>query len=211
MPIRSLRVTEWLDLDDQPDLISAPWIGRVTVTGRKGVNRLTGDFMADVQVTAAGRRNVSLASVSVAGWLDGSRITTQSGIGTVTLGGMRDSDIFAGVADVENISGLPDPALDFDPSATTAAIKTVSIRGTMRDAEGFATLNANIAAPTIGRISFAYASFDNYGTPWGFAVQQAWTKSKLSYRGETGMHYWSNIAADVIDLLVLTSAAQAKM
>ncbi len=206
MPIRSIRMIEWLDMDDQLDTITAPWIGTITTVGRKNVS--TGDFMADVHLTAAGPKNVSLAGLTVAGWLDGSRITTQTGIGTVTVGGMRDSDIFAGVADVDNILGLPDPTMDFDALATAAAIKTVTIRGTMRDDAGFATLNANIAAPTISKITFAYASFDNYGSPWGFAMKQAWTRSKLSYRDQRGTHYWPNIASDTIDLMVLPGVAR---
>ena len=53
VPISSLRVSEWLDTDEQADLISAPWIGALMVVGSRRLD-IEGDFEADLCIDGAG-------------------------------------------------------------------------------------------------------------------------------------------------------------
>jgi len=72
MPIRAITATEWLDQDATPDLIEAPWLGRLTTKGargnRRGIAPSAGDFQADLTLSGIGaRRNVTLGNAKIAG------------------------------------------------------------------------------------------------------------------------------------------------
>jgi hypothetical protein len=45
----------------------------------------------------------------------------------------------------------------------------VSVSGKVRDANGRSTLDANLAAQTLGRVKFCYPDWVNGGVPWGLA------------------------------------------
>src|ERR1035437_8281967 len=65
-----------------------------------------------------------LGKLTVKGWLAFSQILVDSQVGTVTVGGMTNSELFAGV----NTTNLPDGASDFD-TANPGAIATVLVKG----------------------------------------------------------------------------------
>jgi hypothetical protein len=73
LPISSLTATEWTNGDPAEEQIVAPWIGRITITGRRaspthGIQALAGDF--DVGLTLSGvgvGKGPSLSNVSIAG------------------------------------------------------------------------------------------------------------------------------------------------
>ena len=84
-PIKELIVTEWIDDDGDPDLITAPWIGKITVKGDSKRN-IAGDFMASIQLSGVGApKGVTLGAVSIAGDLTGSDWNITGDIGTVVV------------------------------------------------------------------------------------------------------------------------------
>jgi hypothetical protein len=70
-PIKSIRAIEWLDTDSTEDVIQAPSLGTVTITGRKasakaGLSALAGDLAAGMLLTDAARKQ-TLGGAKVAG------------------------------------------------------------------------------------------------------------------------------------------------
>ena len=141
-PIRSLRVTRWLDGDATADVISAPSVGSITALA---------DFAADV---TAG----SLRVLNIRGALRESNVLVGGGtIRSVRLGAANNSRVFAGV----NGTALPDSRDDFvDPQA---AIRRFAVRG-----GSFS--NTLVAAPAIGRVLLGSVQAINDGMPFGFAA-----------------------------------------
>ncbi len=84
-PISSLRAIEWRDTDSDRDVISAPSLTRLSITGeRRGVG---GDFGADITLTEAPESGLLLRRVAIAGDLSTSRWDIEGGIGPVTVKG----------------------------------------------------------------------------------------------------------------------------
>jgi hypothetical protein len=70
-PIKSIRAVEWLDTDSIEDIIQAPSVGAVTITGRKasaksGQTALAGDLAAGMILSDATRKQ-TLGATKVAG------------------------------------------------------------------------------------------------------------------------------------------------
>jgi cyclophilin family peptidyl-prolyl cis-trans isomerase len=84
VPIKRLRVTDWIDSAGEADQISSPALTSIIVGG---------NFEADVTITG----DSSLRQVRVGGSMNDSTITTAGDIGTVKVGGMHHSNFFAGV------------------------------------------------------------------------------------------------------------------
>jgi len=206
LPIGSLTVTEWLDIDGTPDEIAAPWIGKLKTTGRKpnvqkGISGSDGDFGADLDLDGAGKTGRSLGSATIAGGLSGAEwtlledagpvkikgVVASSGVrsgGTVGLfqaGAMVDSALLAGTRD--GVTGLPVPTLDFE--AAEAAIDRVRITGVAGVEHSFR--NSHVAAPSLGRVTLCDACFDNAGVPFGLS---AWTLGKLTYTDDDTRYVW---------------------
>jgi len=183
-PIRSLTATEWLN-PSQTSLIEAPWIGTVTIKGNaKG--GLLGSFEAAVRLNDAAAKQ-SLATMTVAGWLDGAEIRAPSAIGSVTAGGLRHSLIYAGVKD--GVTGLPDPTTDF---GALVSIRTVTVKGLKT--EPFSTIDSDIAAYSLGTITLAGIQFtnklpDDTPVPFGLAGH---TLTRLNYRDAAAAYSWPN-------------------
>jgi hypothetical protein len=75
-PISALTVTEWRDVNTPADAIRAPWLGRLTTTGRKadpkkGILALAGDFEADLVLDGAGKPRETLGTATIVGQLAG--------------------------------------------------------------------------------------------------------------------------------------------
>lgn len=170
LPIKSLSAVEWLDSDAVKDQITAPWISSVAVAGRKaesrrGIVALSGDFQADLILTSpAPPRMVSLGKLTVKGWLGNSGIHAGAGVGQVTVGGMSDCGIYAGSGDSQ-LAGLPLSLDGFAP----AGIAAVTVKGTVKNSSGYSTINSNLAAWSLGRISLSYPDLGNGGNTWGLA------------------------------------------
>ncbi|MCD6303816.1 MAG: hypothetical protein J7M21_02500 [Planctomycetes bacterium] len=87
VPIGSLTVLDWRDTDGRPDRIDAPWIGRLTVRGRRSrdaARRLNGDFQAELHLTGRMLRpgRYVLRTASIAGRID-SPWDIRGAIGTI--------------------------------------------------------------------------------------------------------------------------------
>ena len=89
-PIKSIRAIEWLDTDSTEDVIQAPWVGSIAITGRKakakaGLSALAGDMAAGVMLTDASRKQ-TLAKATVAGSMLKGNWQIAGNLGTLTLG-----------------------------------------------------------------------------------------------------------------------------
>jgi hypothetical protein len=95
-PIRSIRATEWLDVAGANDIITAPWIGSLTTTGRAAVPgpASAGDFQADLTLTGQDARGWSVARANIAGEVTGTWDLTAGGAGGI--GSLRAGSTAAG-------------------------------------------------------------------------------------------------------------------
>jgi hypothetical protein len=100
----------------------------------------------------------------------------------VTVGGLWDSAIFAGVANV--LMQLPDPGTDFDLVET---IRRVTVRGIAGAAASM--VNSHIAAANLGTMSLGVVQFGNLGTPFGLASD---TLTRLTYKNGKMSYAWPN-------------------
>jgi len=119
MPIKSLQAVEWKDPGGD-DVIRAPWLARLTITGRKGV--VAGDFQAGLVLNQDGLSTAKLTlgaariagdlrdthweitgdagSVAVAGVVDQWYLQLNSSIKTLSLG-----DVGAAFLKVDDVAG----------------------------------------------------------------------------------------------------------
>lgn len=146
--------------------------------------RSIGSITAKASVTSAAitlkrgpdAKLLALGKLTAGAWIDASSILSAGAIGTVTAGGMRNSAIFAGVAntqDKQGVGGVPDSVLDLPQVADLASptmnllasIKSVTIKGMKNVAKQplNSFINSNIAAGSLGKISLAYAALNNDG------------------------------------------------
>ena len=88
-PISALTVTEWRDVNTPADAIRAPWLGRLTTTGRKadlkkGILVLAGDFEADLVLDGAGKPRQTLGAATIVGQLAGATWLITGAAGSIT-------------------------------------------------------------------------------------------------------------------------------
>lgn len=152
-PIKSLRVESWNDSGGAADLLEAPRISKL---------KSLGDFGADVAVSEA-RKRPALGRMIVAGAMAGSEVRSAGRIGRVTAGAMRDSQLFAGIA--EGVQGLPSQAADFD---ALRSIRSVRIRGL--DDGGGDFSGSTIAAWSVRNARLGHVATDNDGATFGLAM-----------------------------------------
>jgi len=90
LPIQSLRAIEWLDTDDQIDVIRAPWIGTIMTTGRRanrrrGLEAIAGDLQAHFELSSTD--SVALRRGKIAGRLGNGGTSYIAGdVGSLFLG-----------------------------------------------------------------------------------------------------------------------------
>ena len=160
-PIATLSVVEWLDTDATADVIAAPSIATASVTGQAATASaaaIRGDFQADLQLSLANNyvTKLTLGSLSVAGWLDGSSTWSAGKIGTVTVGGIEDSLIYAGV-----VPGSTDLPATLDRLQNSlACINSFQIKA-IAGATGPWMIDSKIAAWTLGTIVVRDVAGDN--------------------------------------------------
>jgi len=109
----------------------------ITTTGvaaTKTVTGISGDFGADVTLSYTGTKS-ALASLTVAGWLTGATISSAGAVGTVSLGGIRDSTLSAG-----------------DLAGAYSKITGVTVKG-IKTAPTASFVNSKISAWTLGTVS----------------------------------------------------------
>ena len=142
-----------------------------------------------VTIGAGAATTMTLASVSglaihsaapvkalkVKGELVGADVRSASSIGKITAAAIRNSRIFAGVADSR--STLPGSASDFVNAA--ASIAAVSVKSRI----GSAFSNTLIAAPTIGKLSLGAIDTANNGAPFGVAADRIGSVAGIAVGG----------------------------
>lgn len=165
MPIKSIKVTDWIDDDATPDVITAPSIASIASTG---------DFHAAIIVTSNSTL-VPLGKVTVKGTLL-SLIRSAGNIGAVTAGNMVNSRIFAGV--VDSVTGLPSAPSDFTPGSN-ALIGKVTVSG-VKGETGATFINSLIAAPNVGAVSLKAVQTANSGVAIGVAADNLIKSLKIA-------------------------------
>lgn len=130
--IRTLKASQWLDINTTPDVIITSTLTSLSVKG---------PFQADISADVIDR-------ISISGALSGASIHATTLIGSVSAASASDSLIFAGVK--SGVTTLPDALDDFaNPAAT---LKSFSLKG---KSATFST--TRIAAPTIARATLGLA------------------------------------------------------
>lgn len=149
-PVNSLKVTG--------DLAGSLTAGSVRSIRAASVS---GAQVALTQAATPGSPN--LGSLNVRGAVANSRLRSNGNIGTVTVGSIANSSIFAGVVEPAGAVVLPDGADDFVPGVS---IRAVTVRN--RAAPSFVA--SYIAAASLGRLNLGVANTNNGGVPFGVAA-----------------------------------------
>jgi hypothetical protein len=126
-----------------------------------------GDLAADLNVG-------TLSKVSVGGTMNGSILRATGDVGSIRVGAVRDSKIFAGVA--SSVSTLPDSADDFIADAT---IKSFSVK--LKTPGSFS--DTVIAAKHLGKLSLGAVATNNGGTPFGISADDLASVSAIAGGG----------------------------
>jgi len=190
-PIKSVTAIEWTDNDAAPDVIDAPWIGKLTTKGakanaKKGVVGSAGDFQAGLSLSGEGASKAALGSAKIAGDLSEAEwdimgemgklnvrgfardvtVRTTSWMAGVTVGGADHADFLAGVdAAVARRAGA---AADFvNPDAGIKSFKVTGIKVAKGEVPPRFFADSNISAATIGQVNLLNVDFDNGGTGFG--------------------------------------------
>ena len=188
-PIKSLTVTEWLDEDGTPDLIQAPWIGKLTTKGNRR-NGVLGHFQADLLLDGVGAGKATLDAVKIAGDLRqadwditgnmgkltvigtaaDSTIRTTGGMAGITLGAADGTDFLAGIKDT--VARRASDSAHFD--SVSASIGSFKIKGLKdRGATRWYFQNSNLSAAKIGKVDLLNVDFDNAGMRFGVYALRA--------------------------------------
>ena len=154
MPIGSLTAVEWLETTGSEEALSLLALDKLTITGAKGGPR--GDLQASVNIAAS----TPVGSITIAGLLNAATITTAGDIGSVTIGGMNESNIFAGT--------LARPALLTDFFADRI-ISKFTIKG-IAGFTGDLFAGSQVAAQEFGTISVQKVDPTNGAVPFGFVA-----------------------------------------
>lgn len=158
IPIKLFVSTQLLDSGTLTQ-IDAPSIAAIKINGDKK-RSINGDFQADVLTTDAAAK-LALGSVTVAGNMSGVRIRSAGHIGTVTVGALIDSQIYAGY-----LTGTTPTFPDSLDDLGDFAIKSVTVKSGL--GPDFDYSQSVIAARTLGKISMANVNV-NVGTHLLFA------------------------------------------
>lgn len=144
-----IKVKDWLDTDDTPDVISAPHLSVVSVKGT---------FQAGITANAIDR-------ITIGGVLEGSEIRVAERIGSISVGSISRSHVFAGVR--PEVDSLPDSEDDF--STGTSAIQTFRVKS--RLATAFS--DTSVAAASLGRVALSNVESGNASSAFGVAASVA--------------------------------------
>jgi uncharacterized repeat protein (TIGR03803 family) len=167
-PIGAVSAIRW-----QNGLLQATHGTTLAITGLAGTSPISGDFGADLRLTQATLVGATplLTTMTVAGWLSGASIMSAGPLGTVTVGGMNGSGLWAGVKDA--VIGLPAAAGDFNVFTTTTGalvngISSLTIKGIAGQTNVF--INSTVASYAMGTVVVTGVQTDNSangGTDFG--------------------------------------------
>jgi hypothetical protein len=124
---------------------------------------------ADITLTQApDPAHKALGKITVKGWMENSAILSNGNIGKVTVGGMRDASLFAGVKgnalvddNEDGVRDLLNPNTDlWLDGANRATIESVTVKGIHAwEFTQKSVLNSNIAAAEIGSLSLFHPEY----------------------------------------------------
>ena len=195
MPIKTISATEWLGGEiDAPSISGITIKGdkKRSITGDLDVNVMLDRSAGSIKTagTLSGEWNcstiksISALNVAAATFVLGqapnvkvpalggltakhhitdSQIISGGNIGTISAGAMTNSVCFAGIKD--GVSGLPDPAVDINVSAS---IKSIVVKGLSGESSCF--VNSDIAATNILSATLNYPQNNNGGVPFGVSA-----------------------------------------
>jgi hypothetical protein len=163
--------------------VNAASLGTLSVPGvaaTKTRPAIPGDFGADLTLTNA-LAKPALGSLSISGWLDGATITSAGPVGTVKVGGMRDSRIEA------------------HDAGTQKSIGSFTIQGIAGQPEVF--INANLSGDTLGTVVLRNVRTNNVanaGADFGLTARKI--ASYTRWQGKVAAKKASNlVGAQVIE------------
>jgi hypothetical protein len=194
MPIQSLTVTDWHDINGASDLIQAPWLGTLTSKG---------DFEADLKLTTpnagVGLSNATISGnlnkatwnvtgniskIALTGTADHDTIRSTGNMDSVTLGASISSDFLAGV----NQSVSRHAALHDDFVNTLATIKAFTISGLktgLANARFF--VDSNLSAASLGTITLKNIDITHGGNEFGLFARNAGTATAITGKEITSL------------------------
>ena len=178
LPIASLKLLDWQDSDGNPDTLTAPSIGSITVSGRKNnAKTATSEYLAgdiDASVTVAGGigsikvagsitgtirsgkdvKGNGIGSIAAGGNISGATIVTTGSIGKFSAAALLDSDILVGVT--SNFAGQFAGHGDFANTAAKLGSLTVSGKKLPKGSSYPAYVSGvHLSAPSIGTMKLA--------------------------------------------------------
>jgi len=151
--INSLTAVNWLDTGDD-DHIIAPTLSKLNVTG----STVSGDLEADVFLEGKAKTK----SFHVAGFFQDATFTAlkSAGVGSVSLGGMKDAGFFVGT------DARPTTVADFNKVRTIGKFTVTGAAAPGADA----FINSQVAAATIKSINVVRVDTDSGTGDFGFVA-----------------------------------------
>jgi hypothetical protein len=136
-PIGSLAAAEWLNTDGLADVISAPWIGRLRISGsRRAPMPNAGDFGADLELSGENARGISLGRFKAAGAITGGDWTIAYGAKFITMGSSSAAWIatFGTDGAWADITGIMTTIGNLSGQITARSIDRIRTKGVQTDA-----------------------------------------------------------------------------
>ena len=107
-------------------ITAGAWNAKALIAKTLGSFTVKGDFQGNLTLTDKDAKGLSLTSASIAGWLMASQIRAKGSIGTVTVGGMNRSLVFAGVTATSVLPGVSSAFEDKAAAINSLVIKCVA-------------------------------------------------------------------------------------
>ncbi len=155
MPIGALTAVDWLDSNASSELITAPAIDSILISGNTNHR---GAFQADLTITGT----TKLQSFIVTGTVSTARLQTAGDVGLIRLGALARSEILVGVDTV------PRALADF--AGKNHRIDTFKILN--GSATGIPLIDSKIAAARFGSISVGKVAPNSGTARWGFIADR---------------------------------------
>ena len=147
----------------------------------------------------------AIGSFTVKGWLDHSRLDVQGNVGSLTVGGARNSSVYSGAMIERDVAGRDidgdgqadsDGVIDMpvlgDEFNGQYQIGKLTVTGKVKDS-GYSWINTNLSAPALGSVKICFAKLANNGIPFGITTSHVgsikysdadkarnWTKKNLT-------------------------------
>jgi fibronectin type 3 domain-containing protein len=121
---------------------------------------ITGSLTGSIQLTGVTTRDLGV--LSVGGAINGGSVMAAGSIRSITAAALVNADVFAGVN--AGVTTLPTSINEF---ASPQSITSVIITGRRQP---FAVQGSNVAAESLGAVSFGSVNTDNSGTQFGLAA-----------------------------------------